>query len=149
MIVMILGLNIMLDQISPTRQIRASITTTFPMFIPEILAHLQGADLEDWLTMTFIERERQLPLERLCSNGGYRSTNVVLDIWMLELTNRRGKKWSGRFNVAFFCEQQSGDKAEPTIEETTGEILFTLDTETAKVTFNGDVPASAERTQHV
>ncbi len=145
MIVIILGPNMIPDKTTPTGQIGASTTTTFPMFIPEILAHLQGADLEDWLTMTFIERQRQLPLEQLCSNGGYRSTSVVPDIWMLELTNRRGKAWSGRFNVAFFCEQKSGDNAEPTIEQTTGEMHFTLDTETAKVTFNGDIPESAAR----
>jgi hypothetical protein len=146
---MILALNIMPDQTSSPGRIGVSTTTTFPMFIPEILAHLKGADLEDWLTMTFIERQRQLPLEQLCSNGGYRSTNVVPDIWMLELTDRRGREWSGRFNVAFFCEQKSSDKAEPTIEQTTGELLFTLDTETAKVTFNGDIPGSAARPHHV
>jgi hypothetical protein len=54
------------------------------------------------------------------------------------LTNRRGKHWSGRFNVEFLVEQQSSDNAEPKVERKTGEISFTLDTETAKVTFNGD-----------
>ncbi len=112
------------------------------MFIPEILEYLEGADLEDWLTLTFIERQRQLPLEDLCSHGRYRSTDGVPDIWMLELTNRRGKQWNGRFNVEFFEEHKNGNHAERMVERKSGELRFTLDTETAKVTFNGDGSAA-------
>jgi len=115
------------------------------MFIPEILEHLEGADLEDWLTLAFIERQRQLPLEHLCSNGGYRSTDSMPHIWMLELTHRLGKHWSGRFNIEFFEEQKNGDHVQPTVERKSGEMLFTLDTETAKVTFNGDSAAGEGR----
>ena len=114
------------------------------MFIPEILEHLQSADLEAWLTMAFFERQRQIPLEHLCSDGSYRSAEGIPDIWMVEVTNRRGKHWSGRFNVEFVEEQQSSGNAEPKVERKTGEVLFTLDTETAKVTFNGDSPSSPE-----
>jgi hypothetical protein len=106
------------------------------MFIPEILEHLDGADLEDWLTLAFIERQKQLPLEHFCSNGSCRLTQRVPDIWMLELTERRGTHWSGRFNVEFFEEQKSGDQAQPAVETKSVEMLFTLDTETAKVTFD-------------
>jgi hypothetical protein len=107
------------------------------MIIPEILGYLEEADLEDWLTAAFIENERQLPLDHLCTNGGTRSANRTPDIWMVELTNRTGKLWNGRFNVEFSEEPRNGLGA----ERQTGELLFTLDTETAEVTFNTDTPA--------
>ncbi len=54
---------------------------------------------------------------------------------MVELTNRTGKLWNGRFNVEFSEEQKNGPEKESKIEPQTGELLFTLDTETAEVTF--------------
>jgi hypothetical protein len=108
------------------------------MVIPEILEHLDEDDLEDWLTAAFIENQRQLPLDHLCTNGNSRSTSSAPDIWMVELTDRSGKHWSGRFNVEFSQEQKFGKEKEPVIERATGEVRFTLDTETAKVTFNGE-----------
>ena len=111
------------------------------MIIPEILDYLEEADLEDWLTAAFIENERQLPLDHLCTNGGFRSASRIPDIWMVELTNRTGKLWNGRFNVEFSEEHRNGLGTEPGLECQTGELLFTLDTETAEVTFNTDTPA--------
>src|SRR5271163_5165780 len=110
------------------------------MIIPEILDYLEEADLEDWLTAAFIENERQLPLDHLCTNGGIRSASRIPDIWMVELTNRTGKLWNGRFNVEFSEEHRNGLGTEPGLEPQTGELLFTLDTETAEVTFNTDTP---------
>ena len=116
------------------------------MIIPEILEYLEEADLEDWLTAAFIENERQLPLDELCTNGGFRSASRIPDIWMLELTDRTGKLWNGRFNVEFSEELKSGLETEPKIEQQTGELLFTLDTETAEVTFKTD-PSESFRHQ--
>jgi hypothetical protein len=112
-----------------------------PMIIPEILEYLDEADLEDWLTASFIENERLLPLDQLCTNGGYRSASRIPDIWMVELTDRTGKLWNGRFNVEFSEERRNGLDTEPRMERQTGEMLFTLDTETAEVTFKTDTPA--------
>jgi hypothetical protein len=112
------------------------------MIIPEILEYLEEADLEDWLTAAFIENESQLPLDDLCTNGGFRSASRIPDIWMVELTDRTGKLWNGRFNVEFSEERRSEVEKEPKIERQTGELLFTLDTETAEVTFTFDPPAS-------
>jgi hypothetical protein len=111
------------------------------MIIPEILEYLEEADLEDWLTAAFIENVRQLPLDSLCTNGGYLSSSHLPDIWMLELTNRTGKLWNGRFNVEFSEERNNGLETDPKTEYQTGELLFTLDTETAEVTFNADTRA--------
>ena len=114
----------------------ADLTTTFaPMIIPEILEYLEEADLEDWLTAAFIENESQLPLDRLCTNGGYRSASRTPDIWMVEVTHRTGKLWNGRFNVEFTEERKNPAEPEPKTEDQTGELLFTLDTETAEVAF--------------
>jgi len=112
------------------------------MIIPEILEYLGEADLEDWLTAAFIENESQLPLDGLCTNGGFRSASRIPDIWMVELTDRTGKLWNGRLNVEFSEERKSELETEPKIERQTGELLFTLDTETAEVTFTTDSPAS-------
>jgi hypothetical protein len=111
------------------------------MIIPEILEYLEEADLEDWLTAAFIENESQLPLDHLCSNGGSRSAGRIPDIWMVELTNRTGKLWNGRFNVEFSEERRNGLESELKTERQTGELLFTLDTETAEVTFTTDRPS--------
>jgi hypothetical protein len=108
------------------------------MIIPEILGYLEEADLEDWLTAAFIENESQLPLDQLCTDGGYRSRSHTPDIWMVELTNRTGKLWNGRFNVEFSKEHRNGLETEARVESQTGELLFTLDTETAEVTFEVD-----------
>ena len=77
------------------------------MIIPEILGYLEEADLEDWLTAAFIEKESQLPLDQLCTDGAYRSPGRTPDIWMVELTNRTGKLWKGRFNVEFSEERHA------------------------------------------
>ena len=108
------------------------------MIIPEILEYLEEADLEDWLTAAFIENQSQLPLDHLCTNGGYRSSSRIPDIWMVELTNRTGKLWNGRFNVEFTEERKNAPETEARTEDQTGELLFTLDTETAEVTFETD-----------
>lgn len=122
-------------------------TDEFPaiMIIPEILGHLEESDLEDWLTAAFIENESQLPLDDLCAGGGYRSASRGPDIWMVEVTNRTGKLWDGRFNVEFSQERRNGPESETRIESQTREVVFTLNTETAEVTFTTGIPAFLRR----
>ena len=66
------------------------------------------------------------------------------DIWMLEMLDRRGKFWKGRFNVEFFKEHKNDRERGTTVESQTGRLFFTLDTETAEVTFNIDTGPSPE-----
>ena len=80
------------------------------MIILEILEHIEDADLEDWLTAAFIENVAELPLKELCTNGGYPSASRVVDIWMVEITSREGKVWSGKFNVDFSEESKNGSE---------------------------------------
>jgi len=108
------------------------------MIIPEILEYIEDADLEDWLTAAFIEREQELPLQALCTNGGYPSASRAVDIWMVEITDRTGKVWSGKFNVEFFEESKNGSETEHRAEHQAGELFFTLDTETAQIGFVTD-----------
>jgi hypothetical protein len=114
------------------------------MNIPEILDYLYEADLEDWLTAAFIENESLLPLNQLCTEGRYPSSSRPPDIWMVELTDRSGKFWSGRFNVEFFEENCDGVEKKKRIESQTKELYFMLDTETAEVTFQINAADASE-----
>ena len=105
------------------------------MIILEILEHIEDADLEDWLTAAFIEHQLELPLKDLCTNGGYPSATHVVDIWMVEITSRKGTVWSGKFNVEFSEESKNGSETAHWAEHPIGEILFALDIKTAEITF--------------
>ena len=119
------------------------------MNIPEILDCLDEPDLEDWLTAAFIENESRLPLDRLCPDGEYPFPSHSPDIWMLEIIHRTGKSWKGRFNVEFYKANRNGPEKETTVESQTARLFFTLDTETAEVTFHVDaspaIPETADR----
>ena len=111
------------------------------MIIHEILEHIEDADLEDWLTAAFIEHVKELPLKDLCTKGGHPSASRGVDIWMVEITSREGQVWTGKFNVDFFEEFKNGPETGRSAEHQSGEILFTLDTKTAEVTFKTDTRA--------
>ena len=108
------------------------------MIIPEILEHIENADLEDWLTAALIEHVHELPLQELCTNEGYPSASQVADIWMVEILSREGKVWSGKFSVEFSEESKKGSETAHWAQHQTGEIAFTLDIETAEITFKTD-----------
>ena len=105
------------------------------MIILEILEHIEDADLEDWLTAAFIEHQHELPLKELCTKGGYPSATHLADIWMVEITSRKGNVWSGKFNVEFSEESKNGPETAHWAEHQIGEILFALDIKTAEITF--------------
>ena len=108
------------------------------MIILEILEHIEDADLEDWLTAAFIENVEELPLKEWCTKGGHPSASRAVDIWMVEITNREGQVWIGKFNVDFFEEFKNVPETGRGAEHQSGEIPFTLDTKTAEVTFKTD-----------
>ena len=105
------------------------------MIILEILEHIEDADLEDWLTAAFIEHQHELPLKELCTNGGYPSATQVADIWMVEITSRKGNIWSGKFNVEFSAESKNGSETAHWAERKIGELLFALDIKTGEISF--------------
>ena len=103
------------------------------MIIPEILEHLEDADFQDFLTAAFIETASQLPAEHLDTDNGGESAVGCADIWMVEITERTGKVWEGRFQVEFAEEPNGNSNGVPRTESRYGELRFALDTESAAI----------------
>ena len=103
--------------------------------IPEILEYLEGADFEDWLTAALFENASRMPLRHLCAHGAYRSEIRSVDVWMVEITQRTGKIWNGKFQVEFAEVQSGGSPAELSTEHRSAELFFALDTESAEIAF--------------
>ena len=62
------------------------------MIIPEVIDRREDNDFEDWLTASLIGNTNQQggPDDRSSSPG-------YTDLWMLEITQRNGRIWSGSF----------------------------------------------------
>jgi|GEM_PF-1761668 hypothetical protein len=103
--------------------------------IAEILEYLEDADFEDWLTAALIENASRIPLRHLCVHGACGSEICSLDVWMVEITQRTGKIWNGKFQVEFDEVQRGFSQAELSSEHRSGEIFFTLDTASAEIVF--------------
>lgn len=108
------------------------------MIIPEILEHLEKTDFEDWLTAALIENATPEPLQDLRANGTHSSPSGIADLWMLEITERTGKIWKGKFQVEFTGENGEHSYDEHLMENPSAEFLFALNTESAEITFNTD-----------
>ena len=108
------------------------------MIIPEILEHLEKTDFEDWLTAALIENATPEPLPDLRANGTHSSPAGIADLWMLEITERTGKIWKGKFQVEFAEEDGEHSSEVQLMENASAEFLFALDTESAEITFNPD-----------
>jgi hypothetical protein len=108
------------------------------LIIPEILEHLEKTDFEDWLTAALIENTTPESLPDARANGAHSSPAGIADLWMLEITERTGKIWKGKFQVAF-AEKNNGHSDDVNLtEDPSAEFLFALDTESAKITFSTD-----------
>jgi len=103
------------------------------MIIPEILERLEDADFQDFLTAAFIETASQLPPEHLDASNGDASAVGCADIWMVEITERTGKVWKGKFQVEFAEEPGGNSNGMPRTEHRYGELRFALDTESAAI----------------
>ena len=103
------------------------------MIIPEILQRLEGADFEEWLTALFIENASQRTPQNGCATKGFPSTVGSADIWMVEITERTGKVWTGKFQIEFAEERSVNSNVTPETENRYGELRFALDTESAEI----------------
>lgn len=108
------------------------------MIIPEILEHLEKPDFEDWLTAGLIENATPEALPDLRTNGAHSSPSGIADLWMLEVTERTGKIWKGKFQVEFSETIGEHPYDVHLIENPSAEFLFALDTESAEITFTPD-----------
>jgi hypothetical protein len=108
------------------------------IIIPEILEHLEKTDFEDWLTAALIENTTPESLPDLRTNGAHSSPAGIADLWMLEITERTGKIWKGKFQVEFAGKNGAHSDDVNLTEDTSAEFLFALDTESAEITFSTD-----------
>jgi hypothetical protein len=106
------------------------------IIIPEILEHLEDADFEDWLTAALIEHANQQLSGDLVSNGAHPRPSGIGDLWMLEIEDRTGKVWKGKFQVEFTKENGAHSDDARFMEQRSGEVLFALNTKSAEITFN-------------
>jgi hypothetical protein len=106
--------------------------------IGEILGYLEDADFEDWLTAALIENTNRMPLRHLCVQGVYRSEICSVDVWMVEIAQRTGKIWNGKFQVEFTEAPRGGSQGEFSSEHRSGELFFALDTASAEIVFVTD-----------
>jgi hypothetical protein len=108
------------------------------MIIPEILEHLEKTDFEDWLTAALIENATPESLPDLRANGIHSSPAGIADLWMLEITERTGKIWKGKFQVEFTGKDSEDSYDVQLMENPSAEFLFALDTASAEIIFNPD-----------
>jgi hypothetical protein len=104
------------------------------VIIPEALQCLEDANFEDWLTAALIETAKQPSLEdRYADDTDCRASGVT-DLWMLEIAERTGEVWAGKFQVALTNGYQP--YIDSWTEQRSGELSFSLDTRTAEITFH-------------
>jgi hypothetical protein len=66
-------------------------------------------------------------------NGIEPSAQGITDLWMVEIAERTGKVWRGRFHVGFSKENEEPTENDSTLEEV---ISFSLDTNTGEMRFS-------------
>jgi hypothetical protein len=100
------------------------------IIIPGVADRREDDDFEDWLTAALIENANQQHL-----NGTELSGRGITDLWMLEIAERTGKVWRGRFHVEFNQEDEEPLKNDSRLERGTGALSFSLDTDTGEMRF--------------
>jgi hypothetical protein len=100
------------------------------MTIPEVASRREDHHFEDWLTATLIENtNRGLPdANESCVPG-------VTDLWMLEIAERNGRMWTGKFHVEFGNGAPEWSMNHRLRELETGMLFFSLDTDTGEIRF--------------
>jgi hypothetical protein len=106
------------------------------IIIPEILEHVEDSYFEDWLTAALIENANQQLSADLGANGSHLPPSGIADLWMLEIAERAGKVWKGKFQVEFTKENGEHSDDVRLMEQRSGEVLFALDIKSAEITFN-------------
>lgn len=106
------------------------------MVIPEALQRLDDANFEDWLTAALIETTSQTVPGDQVSGDAHLLPVKVTDLWMLEMAERNGKIWTGKFQVELEKRQEERVNIER-VDHHAKEVFFVLDTQTAEITFVG------------
>ncbi|MBV8482223.1 MAG: hypothetical protein JO077_05075 [Verrucomicrobia bacterium] len=100
------------------------------MTIPEVASRREDHHFEDWLTATLIENTNRALVDtnESCVPG-------ITDLWMLEIAERNGKMWTGKFRVEFETAAQERLINHRQREMETGMFFFSLDTDTGEILF--------------
>jgi hypothetical protein len=100
------------------------------MIIPEVASRREDNHFEDWLTATLIENTNQ---ER--KDDSESSLPGITDLWMLEIAERNGKTWMGRFQVEFETGAPRSQSIPDRSDQTTGVLFFSINTDTGEMRF--------------
>ena len=100
------------------------------MIIPEVANRREDNHFEDWLTATLIENTNQ---ER--TDDSESSLPGITDLWMLEIAERNGKTWMGKFQVEFETGAQGPRGIHSRSDPTTGVLFFSINTDTGEMRF--------------
>jgi hypothetical protein len=118
-----MGLNLL------TKDKRMYLIFPESMIIPEVAARCEDNHFEDWLTAALIEStNRQEGNGESCLPG-------ITDLWMLEVAERNGKTWFGRFQVEFETGAQGRRATHRWPDPGTGVLFFSLNTDTGEMRF--------------
>ena len=101
------------------------------MIIPEVAERRKDDDFEDWLTAALIENASQQHL-----NGVEVPARGFTDLWMLEIEQRTGKVWTGKFHVGSNQEDEQLPENGRMVEPETGVFSFRLNTRTGEMSFD-------------
>jgi hypothetical protein len=106
------------------------------MIVPEVADRREDDDFEDWLTAVVIENaNHEQP------NGIEPSARGITDLWMLEIPERTGKVWRGRFQVEFNQEDELPPKNGNTLEQEAEVVAFSLNPDTGEMRFAPKISA--------
>ena len=100
------------------------------MIIPEVVSRREDNHFEDWLTATLIENTNQQRKEDSES-----SLPGITDLWMLEIAERNGKTWMGRFQVEFETGARGAQPVHSRSDQATGVLFFSINTDTGEMRF--------------
>jgi hypothetical protein len=104
--------------------------------IPEALERLEDDNFEDWLTAVVIEAANQPAVEDQFSKNAHQNASGITDLWMLEIAERQGKVWTGKFQVQINGVEEQGPEADNLLEQPAEELSFAFNTATAEITFH-------------
>jgi hypothetical protein len=103
--------------------------------IPEALERLKDDNFEDWLTAAVIEAANQPGVEYRPSKNVHQHMIGITDLWMLEIAERRGEVWTGKFQVQINGAAEESEADHP-VEAAGEELSFAFNTATAEMTFH-------------
>ena len=113
------------------------------MIIPEVINRREDNNFEDWLTASLIEHTNQQG-----ENDDKLSSQGFTDLWMLEITQRTGRIWSGNFQVGSSVEEGDGSRSAWMPEDGAGVLTFFLDTDTGEMRFSSEPSQQGQISQN-